>query len=372
MTTTRMPVIDRLSHTDLTTHGTEWDELLAASESMTPFLTWAWIGAWLQTVGEGCDLEVLTARDPMTGDLLGVSPFFVDKTRKRGVAVRRLRLLGSGAPAPDHLDLLVRADAGPGVADALWDAVVAGRRWDELDLDGVTSTGHLARLALRRHDDAAERIACPYVSLDGGWDAVRSRFGKNHRQNLGRYGRKLEAEAGAPVSEWMVATPSDLEATFPHLMAMHQDIRSAKGQAGVFAVPGTCRFLQRAALGFLEAGRLRMWRLDVAGEPIAVIWCIRAGDSVAFYTTGYDQRWARYGPGRRIMARAIRGAIDEGAAEFDLLRGAEPYKDSWGAAVRNDLRIRRPESARGKLVAAGRKLRRIVTPRRRAGAQPRT
>ena len=98
----------------------------------------------------------------------------------------------------------------------------------------------------------------------------------------------------------------------------------------------------------LEAGRLRMWRLDADGTAIAVILCMRAGDSVAFYTTGYSPEWGRYGPGRRIMARAIQAAAAEGATEFDFLRGDEPYKQEWGTVPRSLDMIRRPTSGRGR------------------------
>ncbi|MEE9299311.1 MAG: GNAT family N-acetyltransferase [Acidimicrobiia bacterium] len=370
MTPTRMPVLQRPSRDDLMSLGAEWDDLLAASGTVRPFLTWAWVRAWLATVGSAVDLEIVTARDPDDGTLLGVAPFFVETNRKLGVAIRRLRLVGNGPAAPDHLDLLVRTDA-PHAAEALWNAVIEDRRWDLLDFDGVASGGNLARLVLRRRGDSTEPIDCPYLPLEGGWEAVRGRFGRNHRQNLGRYTRKLDAESALPVSEWMVATPADLEATFDRLVTMHQAVRSTKGQPGVFADPSVVEFLRMAAHGFLETGRLRMWRLDVGDDPIAVVWCIRAGDSVVFYTTGFDRRWARFGPGRRIMARAIRGAIDEGATEFDFLRGDEPYKRSWGTQIRRDVRIRRPSGPKGRLLSAARSIRRTLTGPRRVASSSR-
>jgi CelD/BcsL family acetyltransferase involved in cellulose biosynthesis len=113
-------------------------------------------------------------------------------------------------------------------------------------------------------------------------------------------------------------------------------------------------FHQRVAGEFLRRGRLRLHRLDVGGEPIAVIYCFRYGDVVSFYQTGYDARYGRYGPGRRIMAHAVASAIDEGARVFDFLRGDEPYKKGWGAESRHDDRILMPTSARGRAILAAR------------------
>jgi CelD/BcsL family acetyltransferase involved in cellulose biosynthesis len=123
-------------------------------------------------------------------------------------------------------------------------------------------------------------------------------------------------------------------------------------------------FHHLAARRFLEAGRLRLHRLDVAGSPVAVVYCIRQGDVVTFYTTGYDAAYARYGPGRDLMAHAIGAAIAEGAQEFDFLRGDEAYKEHWGALRRHDWRILLPTGARGRLLLGGRS---VLGPVRRFG-----
>lgn len=356
MTLGHLPVIESLDSKGLHGLDTEWDELLGDSSVASPFLTWPWVSAWLDTIGRDTDLEVRIARDADSGRLLGVAPFHVTTTRRGGIRVHELRMLGSGVAAPDHLDMIVRTSAGSRIADALWDAVDRSSRWDLIDLDGVVSGGHLDRLVLRRSHDSADQIAVPYLPLVDDWEVVSSRFGRNHRQNLGRYSRKLDAEAGAPVVERMVADPADLDETVDRLIEMHQAIRASKGDPGLFRDDPTTYFLRTAAHRMLRAGRLRMWRLDVDGTAIAVIWCMRAFDTVSFYTTGFDAEWGRFGPGRRIMARAIEAASAEGATEFDFLRGDEPYKRSWGTEVRHQSRIRRPASARGRLLWAIRAL----------------
>ena len=47
-----------------------------------------------------------------------------------------------------------------------------------------------------------------------------------------------------------------------------------------------------------------------------------------------------YSPGRTLLARAVLSAVDEGLAEFDLLRGDEPYKDVFATGTRYDVRLR--------------------------------
>lgn len=355
-----LPVLERFEHADFASAAREWDELLAASASSTPFLTSAWLGAWLQTLGSQADLEVVVARDPIGGELLGAAPFHVERHRLGGIACRTLRMLGSGPVGPDHLDLVVRTGHEHRISRLLWSAVNDRRRWDLLDLDGVKGTGLLPSLALRRRGDSGEAIPTPFLALASGWDGVSAGFGDGIVKNLGRYERKLEREAGAPVVERMIATKADLDPTLDDLFRLHQSVRREAGDVGSFANPEVRAFHRLAATRLFDAGRLRLHRLDVGDVAAAVIYCFRYGDTVSFYATGYDRRWKRYGPGRRIMAVAIRSAIEEGATEFDFLRGDEPYKRSWGTAMRTNLRIRRPSSPKGRLLWIGRAGRRAM------------
>jgi CelD/BcsL family acetyltransferase involved in cellulose biosynthesis len=150
--------------------------------------------------------------------------------------------------------------------------------------------------------------------------------------------------------ERLAIGPGDTADTMARLAELHQQIRTTAGDAGSFATADLRRFHIAAARRFEAAGRLRLYRLDVGEQTIAAILCYRYGETVSFYSTGYAPEWKTYGPGRQIMARAIAGAIDEGATTFDLLRGDESHKKRWASTVCHDLRIRRPVGVRGRLL----------------------
>jgi CelD/BcsL family acetyltransferase involved in cellulose biosynthesis len=358
-----VPVLERIDRTGLAGLGPEWDALVAASANPGPFLTSAWIGAWLATLGSEADLEVVTARDADDGSLIAAAPFFVEPHTRAGVRYRVLRFIGSGPAAPDHLDLPVVRRAPPGTAAAVWAAVNRNRRWDVVDLDGVAADGILARLLVRRSGDRGrvERILTPFLRLRPTWDATAATFDGALRSSLDRQRRRLDRDAAGPVCERMVAAPGDLEESMTRLERLHQSVRAEAGQRGAFGTPLLAAFQREVARRMLAAGRLRLWRLDVGDQTIAAIECFRHADTVSFYTTGYDREWQRYGPGSRVMAVAIGAAIAEGAAEFDFLRGDEPYKRSWGSEVRHDLRIVHPASRLGRLLVMARDLRRRRT-----------
>jgi len=342
----------------------EWDQLLADSTASSPFLTWAWVAAWRRTLGDNHALAVVAARHPGDGRLLGLAPFAVEERRAPGgLGYRALVFLGSGPAAPDHLDLIVQRGREATVSAALWGAALRRARPDLADLDGLRAGGLLEALTLRRKADRrrfAEAVPCPYLPLPAAWEEYEASLSRNLRQNLRRYARRLEEESPGPVTRRLVVRPEELDPTLDALARLHQEVRGARGQAGAFRSPALTAFHHLAARRFLEAGRLRLYRLDVAGKAVAIIYCIRQGEVVSFYTTGYDPAYARFGPGRDLMAHAIGAAIAEGATEFDFLRGDESYKDQWGARPRWDWRALLPVGARGRLLLGGRNLLRPV------------
>lgn len=356
----RAPILEPLDTTGFEALGGSWDRLLADASTSSPFLTSAWIGAWLDTLGSQVDLELLVARDPDDGALLGAAPFWVDRRSRAGIRHRVLRFVGSGPAAPDHLDLVVARHAPAATGAALWDAVRRRRRWDLIDLDGLEPEGELAAMLLRRTGDRAAATPVPRLTLGPSWEATEAGFDGALRNGIHRQRRRLDRDTGGSAAVRRVATTADLDGTLPVLERLHQEVRGAAGQRGAFATPELASFQRQVAHRMLRAGRLHMWRLDVAGEPIAVIECFRHAETVAFYTTGYDRAWARYGPGSLVMAAAVAGAIADGATVFDFLRGDEPYKRSWGARDHHDLRIVHPVTARGRTLIAARTVRRRI------------
>ena len=336
--------------------GGEWDRLLADADHASVFQSFTWISSWRATLGREHRLMIGVARDPDRGGLVGLAPFAVTSRRYGPAQARVLQMAGSGPAAPDHLDLIVRR-GHPHIPAALWSVIDAHRDWDLVDLDGLRHGSHLAGLLLRRRTDPGSRATatvCPYLPLPATWEEYEASLGKNLRQNLRRYRRKLDDLSPGRVVERMVVDAGEVVETVDLLADLHQRVRTARGDRGAFADPSMLEFHRRVALRYLEAGRLRLHRLDVDGRIAAAISCFRYGDTVSFYTTGYDPGLAAYGPGRRLMALAIRSAIGEGAAGFDFLRGDEPYKRSWGAVDRPNQRIRFATGPRGRLITQAR------------------
>ena len=359
-----LPIVEVLtSDASIQALGGEWDTLLTSASHASPFLSWAWISTWHETLGADHRPRVATARDPIDGRLVAALPLAVVESGRRYLRYRVLTFMGTAPPAAgDHADAVVRTNWDH-VVPGLWKAATADRTWDVIDFQGLRPGSILAASMARRAEDRGrytERIACPAIELPGEWESYEATLGRNLRQNLRRYGRKLEREAPGPVQTRMVTARHDVDPTMDALIRLHQRRWEDEDVPGAFADLQARSFHHQVARQFFDAGRLRLHRLDISGEAIAVIYCFRHGDTVAFYQSGRDPAWAKYGPGRHMMAHAIRAAIDEGATRFDMLRGAEPYKAGWNADDRFDERIRMPDGPKGRLLIAARTARRVV------------
>jgi len=334
----RVELIDTRSR--LASLEDEWRQLLRNSTAPI-FLTWEWLSVWWDVFGDDCQPWVWTVRLP-DGRLIGLAPFArrVVNTRA-GISYRVVTFLGAGKPSPDHLDLVVDADHRAAATDALTATLVPQcDRTTVLSLAGVAGgSALLACLGSLRGYRQLSSESCPFVRLPDNWDTYRRTLGAKLQSHLEYSIRRLEKEHPTGVGIDHIDSEADLDSAMEGLFQLHTAVREGHGDTGAFADERMRIFHQRVARLLLRNGWLRLYRLRVNDAAIAWLYCFRYKNVVSYYQSGYDQRWKRYSPGSLIIAHAIRSAIEEGAAEFDFLRGPEAYKLRWTQAVRDDFNL---------------------------------
>jgi len=231
---------------------------------------------------------------------------------------------------PDHLDVLAAPEADLGaVVTALkalpWDVMVLSN----LAPDATNATRLAA--ALTRRGCAIRREAlrsCPYLELPSSWEEYLASLSAARRQNLRRKERNLRRNHAVVVVDY---GPERLDEGWRRLVALHQLRWSG---AGTFSDPRIEQlhhcFVREAA----RRGQLWLSTLELDGDPAAAWYGFAHRDTVYFYQSGRDPRWAAESVGHVLMAMMIRRAIERGYRRFDFLRGAEPYKMQWTASRR--------------------------------------
>jgi CelD/BcsL family acetyltransferase involved in cellulose biosynthesis len=331
---------------------TEWDELVERSERAGVYQTWEWNEAWWRHFKRGKRLRVLQVRQG--GELVGIAPLYV--SRHLGTPLRRLAFLGTGAA--DYMDVIAPDDRAAEVCSAVLRHLTASRGYDLADLQQMAPTAHLreeiehrGKAGSRRHHAVIRQEPCPYMELAPTWDEVAAKLGKKMRSNLSYYDRHIAKSFESVESR--LAEPQELEEAMSALFDLHQKRWNARLLPGVLGSAKTQQFHLEVARRFAERGWLRLHLVRLEGRTVAVLYCYSYRGRYYYYLGGFAPDLGKYSLGTVQTMHAIKQAISERCAEFDFLRGDEPYKYRWMPQERFNARLllRRPKSLRSHAMA---------------------
>lgn len=320
----------------------DWNTLVQRSSLKNVFLTWEWISCWWNFFGGARQPWVLTARESGSGKLLGIAPFAIEEfVSKKGLHYNILSFLGSGPPAPDHLDLIVDAEQEQAVTPALINELLSLRgQWDKLRLHGLAADSSLiSQLQRKIGYRLVSKELCPYIQLPDDWATYEMALSKKLRSNTRYSVRRLEKMYEGAVSFQKVSNETELENALDNLFILHTEVQQSHGVDGAFVDQRMQGFHRCLSMQFLNKGWLRFYRLRVQEEDIALLYCFYFKGVLSYYQSGYSLKWRKYSSGSQIIAYAIQKAIEEGATKFDFLRGAHGYKYRWADQVSQNLSL---------------------------------
>jgi CelD/BcsL family acetyltransferase involved in cellulose biosynthesis len=98
-------------------------------------------------------------------------------------------------------------------------------------------------------------------------------------------------------------------------------------------------FHREVASQLLEREILDLYRLDLNGRAVALLYCFAEKGRGYYYLGGFDPEYARYSVGTVLTAYAIQQSIARGHAVFDFLRGNEAYKYRWNVQEKRNYRV---------------------------------
>lgn len=310
-----------LAADDLDGFAAPWAALYDRSTAGSPFQSPDWLIPWWRAFQPG-RLSLHGVSD--AGRLVALAPCWLED----GVYGRRL--LPLGLSMSDDTDVLIDPTAR-GADAALVAAVAADPDWGGWRLEDVLAGGAAAGLRPRPDWRAAHapQNPRPVLPLGGPRDAdgLPLTVPTDRRRKLRRALRLADARGGA-----VVARDPDAEVLIGELVRLHGLRWTERGEpGGTFADPRVRAFLAEALPRMQAAGLARTALLTVGGIVAGAYLGWHRGDRAMAYMGGFDPAFSHESPGAILMGDAIARAADEGAAWFDFLRGAEPYKYLWGA-----------------------------------------
>lgn len=261
-------------------------------------------------------------------DLVGGMALEADRVGRGPVAIERLRCLGQGVLAPDHLDLIATDEHRAAVTRAAlaWIHRPGSRI---VDLDGLAAGGSLGTALAA---DAVEHVGAPYAALPrDGEEYLAGRPGKV-RSTVSRTARRFAREGVRHRS----VEPDDGGRGLDELARLH-DGRWAEESEFLSA----WRRFRAAALAGMVAGEVTLDEMVTAdGTVVATELDLVVAGRRSFYQAGRDTGRDWRGVGSVLRAEIIGAAIAAGCTEYDLLRGDEPYKSDWSDGRRELVRCR--------------------------------
>ncbi len=307
---------------------------LAASGAPTPFHTREYLMAYRRAFGARKKFHRLRTRENSSAFLM-----------TRGRSARRLEWWGAGI----H-DIGGAIHDSPQAAQALWRKIESlASHHDGAHLAQIPAGSPLIPLAQSSGWKISEAEKCPVLELPASWEEYLKLLGKNMREQIKRYPKRLEKEFTVEYS--LAETEAEVKTALDDLFRLHGQRWRARGQTGVLATPRRQKFHRAVCAAFLKRGWLRLWTLRCNGKPVCVLLNYLYAGRYYFFIGGFDPEYSRWSVGVCLFSRIFQRAIEEGAHEFDFLKGEEEYKYRYGAQNRDYQTVSFfQDSARGQLL----------------------
>lgn len=304
----------------------EWDSLVKASMTNTPFQLLAYQKAWWTHLQpEGSELIGVVVRRPDDDTLAGIAPFYL---------LDGVLYLNGSKEETDYLDIIACLNEVGAVWTAVLDALNSSDfpEWETLDLwnlpaDSV-SRSVVADLAKQRDWKSEEEVAevCPIIPLPDSFEAYLEQIDSKQRRELNR---KLRRAKGLDVELVQIQDEAELEEAVNLFLELLQKSMYEKRD---WLTNGRRALFHDTARAALSGGYLQLLFTEVNGEKASTLFNFNYDGRVWVYNSGLDpDSFSKMSLGVVISALAIEKGIEQGCTTFDFLRGDEEYKYRFGA-----------------------------------------
>ncbi|MDX8528963.1 GNAT family N-acetyltransferase [Mesorhizobium sp. MSK_1335] len=296
-----------------------WWPLWLQCSCATPFQSPAWLVPWWRTFAPG-DLSAIAVWSG--SELVGLAPLYLERNGSSS------RLLPIGISLSDYLDVLCAPKFEEAVRTLIAETVLS-LEWSQWILPDLPTEAASLNLVLPNTEESlsATHAACPVLALVGD-DALTCSVPARRRRQLRRALRAAQRKGRVTIKRADAAPQMFLG----QLIRLH----SARwaGQGDGVLTDSAIRF-HREALPRLAAKNLaRCWVIEIDDAVVGTYYGFHHRDRAYAYLGGFDPAYADENPGTILIGEAIVSAHQDGAREFDFLRGRESYKYGWGAVDR--------------------------------------
>jgi CelD/BcsL family acetyltransferase involved in cellulose biosynthesis len=322
----------------LKTLRAEWNQLLGQSHTNTIFLTWEWIDAWWGVFGDGAELFAVVVRSE-NGELVGVAPLLIRKSRYYKLPVREITFIGIGHA--DRLDFII-SKKDPRIIDQIVDTIMDNKeRWDIARLEQVPMESPLARNEFRgdAYVETEPSSFCPFLEIEGDWETYFKSLKRGFRNEIRNRTKRLNR-----LRNWEFQVRGeigDVRQLLDSLENVEQRSRKAGTERAFFSNGENKTFLLRFCKSCLEKDRLIVSSLTVNDTLIAYSLGFLYDSTFHGYSTAYDEKFSELSPGILVINEKIKWFFENPdlVKVYDFLRGDTLVKAKWTSKRREQVRM---------------------------------
>jgi len=349
---------------------TRWRELESDSDCEF-FLSWSWIGPWLELIGERSDLQLFQCYQ---GNLLvalalvGIAP-----EKKRRLYTSRIvtinQLLDGFDMCQEYNGLLARkgheADGMQTFIDCLRGL---HSDWDEIRLTNASASTveTIARMTpwLREVDQEQHNVWIADLTDISDTESVLNKLNKKRRYQIRRSLKLYEDEGEVRID--CASTEAQAQDYFMRMGVLHTERWQRAGQSGSFANPVWVRFHQAIIKNAFDRGEIQLLRIHCGERDIGYLYNFVWRNSVLISQSGFaTETHNLFMPGYTSHVLAMSFNARAGRTHYNFLMGDSKYKHVLGekSSALVTLRLQQPRlkfELENQLLKAYRTVRRII------------
>lgn len=322
----------------------EWSKLLASSRSNSVFLTHQWLRCWWEAFGGTKGMLILCARH--NGRLLGAAPLFLEKTRFRGLPVRKLSFMANDYTG--HADFVLSSSENGSLRLILQYLNSQRGIWDLLEFSRLTHDSpllvNIACAAARNRWFYSIRsdIQIPYIVIEGSWASFISqrstKFRKGIRGRLNRIGKYH-----LPFRVAKLCSADSIGKSLISIIRISSNSWKATHRQSLVDNPDVVSFFERLSAVLGERGWVELWILYCGDVPVAFEYHLNYHGVTSPIRADFDETYRHLSPGAHLEYMILLSsfeASDRPVREYDTCADAYPYELRWTSKIRPHKKLR--------------------------------
>ncbi|MDB6063080.1 MAG: protein involved in cellulose biosynthesis (CelD)-like protein [Verrucomicrobiaceae bacterium] len=316
----------------------EWRALEPLSDCSF-FLSWSWIGAWLQIVSAHTSLSIY--RCYFKGELIALAVVGNDTIKRRHFFKSTMVTLNESCK--HHLNMFIeynglltqRGHETAALNHFIFDLNNSLFDWNELRLTNVPKAAYDSvdqqRLALKKITDRSLGIWVTPLDSNTTVESILNKLSKSRRWQIRRSFKEYSNEGTLKID-----CAADVDQACDYFMRMgqlHTERWNRVGRTGSFAHPKWVKFHLALIRNAFNRGEIQMLRICCGERAIGYIYNFVWRNTVLMLQSGFaseDRNMLRPGYVSHLLAIEYNAAL--GMAIYNFLAGDSQYKAILGTA----------------------------------------